>query len=88
MKHEIKKLVYMGLLKRQSSNFMAANSMISSYRLVKGKQYDVWVDRGLYYIVENYGHGEPLNISLQLLNLYFKPLSEVRNNKIDKILNV
>ena len=88
MDHKVTRLVYMGLLERQSSNFVSANNVISSYRLVKGKQYDVWIDGGLYYIVENYGRGEPLNISLQLLNLYFKPLSEIRNNKIDEILNV
>jgi hypothetical protein len=83
--HKVYRLVFTGLLENQSPVFLSVNDVISTYNFVKGKQYDAWRDGGMYFIVDNYGSGQPMNISLQLLNLYFKSLSDIRSNKLTEL---
>jgi len=81
------KYIYLGLIHSQNADIQYADNEMYSYNLVVGKVYVISGTSGLFkYIgtIDNDIMHRP--ISKRLVDIYFKPLDEVRNNKISEIL--
>ena len=81
------KYIYLGLIHSQNADIQYADNEMYSYNLVVGKVYVISSTSGLFrYIgtIDNDIMHRP--ISKRLVDIYFKPLDEVRNNKISEIL--
>lgn len=81
------KYIYLGLIHSQNADIQYADNEMYSYNLIVGKVYIISGAYGLFrYIgtVDNDVQHRP--ISKRLVDIYFKPLDEVRNNKIGEIL--
>jgi hypothetical protein len=76
-------LVYIGITDRNLEGFMSGNGIMSSYDLTPGKEYDIIEDSGLVWVVDNKGHERAING--HLVPLYFKQLSELRDNKLTEL---
>mgnify|MGYP001157818694 CR=1 FL=1 len=85
------RVVYMGIDTPKSTGHSA---YMASYNLTVGKEYDMFASVGggkdgvdIFIREDNMKFGGTY-IGKEYIDLYFKPLSEVRNDKIDELLNL
>ena len=84
------KLVYMGV--DYNSIFNKVTEDMMTYNLIPGKEYDIKEELDRMWIVDAYLpdmfglHRTSRIIDKGLVNLFFKPLTEIRDNKLNEIL--
>jgi hypothetical protein len=67
-----------------TSNHVGIPDM-SVYNLIQGKTYTISSDVGMIWLTNDQGY--ELAITKEMVKIYFRPLSEIRNNKLNEILN-
>jgi hypothetical protein len=80
------KYIYLGLIHSQNADIQYADNEMYSYNLVVGKVYVISGTSGLFRYIGTIDNDIMHRISKRLVDIYFKPLDEVRNNKISEIL--
>lgn len=88
------KYIFTGLLNREHAAFKKSDAEMWIYGLIAGEIYNIEGTHGMRYITPNkLGRQYTLctidnhpYINQQLVNIYFKPLREVRDIKIEQLL--
>lgn len=79
--------IFTGLFNREHGAFKSSDAEMKIYGLIAGEMYTIEGSHGMKYVKISMGNWlQRYSISQQLVDIYFKPLQEVRDIKIEQLL--